>query len=54
VKERIVYSIVGDEEIHPTIQVEIREPYSHALTGMSADSTLRRDVFKGSVALIEE
>ena len=54
VKVGIVDLVVGDEDIHPAIQVEIRDAYSHALTRMGADSAFRRDIFEGSVALIEE
>ena len=54
VKVGIVDLVVGDEDIHPAIQVKIGKAYSHAFARMGADSTLRRDIFEGSVALIEE
>ena len=54
VKVGIVDLVVGYEDIHPAIQVKIGQAYSHAFARMGADSTLRRDILEGSVALIEE
>ena len=54
VKKRIVHLVVGDENIHPAVQVEVRDSHPHPFAGMGADSGFRRNIPERPIAVIQE
>ena len=54
VKVGIVDFVVGDEDVHQTIQVVVRNPHSHPLPRMGADAGFRRNVAEGPVTIVQE
>jgi hypothetical protein len=54
VEQRIIHLVIGDEDVHPSVQVEIRDARAHAFSRMSANAGLGGNVPERSVAVVEE
>ena len=50
--EEVRHRIVGDEDVHPTVIVEVEADHAEAVPRAAADARRLADVFEGAVALV--
>ena len=53
-EEEVVEFVVGDEDVHPAVEVEIGNTGAHPLSRVRADARLGRDIPESPVAVIEK
>jgi len=53
-EKRVVHLIIGDEDVHPAVQLKIRDPHAHSFSRMAADSGLRGSVAERAIAVVQE
>ena len=54
VEEEVVISIIGDEQIGPSISVIVGHADTHTLANFVANVPLRRDILKGAITFVQK